>query len=185
MPLAVQSRIHGPGLMNRRGTPRFDPGRPSNIYGSHTLNHPSNRHRWRRDQRSTGLLQPPAAQAQMSRPLPRSLSPVDPPALAKTRQRYPAARRPLVRSFQDQRHKSHRHPYITEQRCRIPLNSGELAAVPMISDPVTQTSPTIPHGPSGEWHRTGEITYRRQGWTTSAAHGQQRSEAGKLAPARD
>jgi hypothetical protein len=43
----VGSGIHVPGLMTRRGTPRFDLGYPSKIYGSHTLNHPSNRDRWR------------------------------------------------------------------------------------------------------------------------------------------
>jgi hypothetical protein len=45
--LAVGSGIHDPGLMTRRGTSRFDLGRPSKIYGSHTLNHPSNHDSWR------------------------------------------------------------------------------------------------------------------------------------------
>jgi hypothetical protein len=60
MPLADRSGIHGPHLMTRRGTPRFDLNRPSNIYGSQTLNHPSNHDRWRWDQRPVVLLQPPA-----------------------------------------------------------------------------------------------------------------------------
>jgi hypothetical protein len=41
--LAVGSEIYDSGLMTRRGTPRFDLGQPSNIYGSHSLDHSSNR----------------------------------------------------------------------------------------------------------------------------------------------
>jgi hypothetical protein len=43
--LVVRSGIHDSGLMTRRGTPRFDLGHPSKIYGSHSLDHSSNRDR--------------------------------------------------------------------------------------------------------------------------------------------
>jgi hypothetical protein len=40
--LAVGSGIHGSGLMTRRGSPRFDLGHPSKIYGAHSRDHSSN-----------------------------------------------------------------------------------------------------------------------------------------------